>query len=358
MLGRLPALARATGRAGLGLGLATLSGVVASAAARIARPAPAISPPASSPPFRNVRRSTLLCSFGSMLSMRALLILGPGVVLGVVLLAGTASAGQSAPTCAPDALNNSALQDGLVTVSPLAGSRDASPQAQISFLGVSAADLSHVSVVGSRPGLHSGRLAAYSQGDGASFLPSRPFAEGELVTVRARLRVGAAVRSLEDEFAIARQDSISSTPERIHPGEPSEVQGFHSRPDLHPPVVAVTASSPAAPRRGGRRRFRRALLRAGAGGPDDPRPERRPAVVQATAHKHLRHEPPGAGISGPAGAHLVAGRHLRARLRTGPGRDRRSDLHGHRAGARRQRASGGPARLPADAAGNGADHRL
>src|SRR5271155_4215799 len=149
MLGRLPALARATGRAGLGLGLATLSGVVASAAARIARPAPAISPPASSPPFRNVRRSTLLCSFGSMLSMRALLILGPGVVLGVVLLAGTASAGQSAPTCAPGALNSWGIKSDLVPRSPRAGTCGPSPQAQISFLGVSAADLSHVSVVGS-----------------------------------------------------------------------------------------------------------------------------------------------------------------------------------------------------------------
>jgi len=168
------------------------------------------------------------------------------VVLGFALLAGTASAGQSAPACAPGALNNSALQDGLVTVSPLPGARDASPQTQISFLGVPAADLSDVSVVGSHTGLHSGRLAAYSQGDGASFLPSRPFAEGERVTVRARLRVGAAVRALEDQFAIAQEDSISSTPERIHPGQPSEVQGFHSRPDLHPPLLTVTTSSPLA----------------------------------------------------------------------------------------------------------------
>src|SRR5271154_7424406 len=109
MLGRLPALARATGRAGLGLGLATLSGVVASAAARIARPAPAISPPASSPPFRNVRRSTLLCSFGSMLSMRAL-ILGPAAVLGVGFATGTAHAAAPGPTCTPASVSNSALE--------------------------------------------------------------------------------------------------------------------------------------------------------------------------------------------------------------------------------------------------------
>jgi len=167
------------------------------------------------------------------------------VALGVGLAAASAEAGQSGPTCLPARLSNSALTDGVVTVSPLAGSRDASPQAQISFLGVPAADLHGVSVAGSQTGVHRGRLAPYSQGDGASFLPAHPFAEGERVTVQAQLRVGGSVRRLVDRFAIARQDDISSTPEPIHPGTRSEVQGFHSRPDLRPPVVTVTAQSAA-----------------------------------------------------------------------------------------------------------------
>src|SRR5207237_8066429 len=91
---------------------------------------------------------------------------------------------------------------------------------------------------------HAGRLVASSQGDGASFLPARPFAEGERVTVRARLRSGRSAARVLDRFAIARQDRVSSTPETIHPGRPSEIQGFLSRPDLHPPVVAVTTSLP------------------------------------------------------------------------------------------------------------------
>ena len=49
-----------------------------------------------------------------------------------------------------------------------------------------AGDLRGISVVGSRTGAHAGRLEAYSQGDGASFVPARPFAEGERVTVRAQ----------------------------------------------------------------------------------------------------------------------------------------------------------------------------
>lgn len=132
-----------------------------------------------------------------------------------------------------------------MTVSPLAGSRDASPQTQISFLGVSASQLSAISVVGSRTGVHSGRLAAYSQGDGASFLLSQPFAEGERVTVRARLRTGGSEQTLLDQFAIAHEDRITSTPQAVHPGSPAEVQSFRSRPDLHPPVVTVTAASAA-----------------------------------------------------------------------------------------------------------------
>src|ERR1700689_1531062 len=93
-----------------------------SAAALIASPAPASTPPAISPPLRNARRSTLLCCCGSMLSIRAL-ILGPAVAVGLGLTAQAAAAAETGSTCAPTTLDNSALQDGLVTVSPLAGSR-------------------------------------------------------------------------------------------------------------------------------------------------------------------------------------------------------------------------------------------
>lgn len=165
------------------------------------------------------------------------------LAMGLLSSAASASTGARAPTCLPASLGVSALQDGAVTVSPQPGSRDASPQTQISFLGVPAGAISGVSVLGSRSGVHSGRLASYSQGDGASFLPSRPFVEGERVTVRARVRVGGATRPLLDRFAIASADVITSTPEATHPG--SEVQTFVSRADLQPPSVTVTASSPA-----------------------------------------------------------------------------------------------------------------
>ncbi len=179
-----------------------------------------------------------------MVSVRASAFV-PAVFAALWLIAGSTAASAVSATCVPDTLNNSDQLDGSVTVSPLPGSRDATSQTQVSFLGVRASDLSAIAVSGSQTGVHSGRLAAYSQGDGESFLPSRPFAEGETVTVRARLRQGGSIQPLVDRFAIARQDSISSTPETILSGSPNEIQGFRSRPDLHPPTLTMTASSPA-----------------------------------------------------------------------------------------------------------------
>jgi hypothetical protein len=150
-----------------------------------------------------------------------------------------------APSCTPATLNTSALMGGAVTVSPLPGSRDASPRTQISFLGVPASALAAVGVRGSRTGAHPGRLEAYSPGDGASFLPARPFAEGERVSVRLSLRAGGQLRQLAFSFAVAREDPIGATPETGHDPSPRAVQSFHSRPDLRPPTVAVSASSPA-----------------------------------------------------------------------------------------------------------------
>ena len=152
---------------------------------------------------------------------------------------------QAAPQCTPAAVNGSALQGGVVTVSPLAGSRDASPKTQISFLGVPMSELKHVTVLGSYSGAHAGRLRAYSQGDGASFLPAKPFLEGERVTVRAQVHVAGAVHAVIDTFRVERVDRISVTPSPTHAGGSKEAEHYRSRPDLEAPVVAVTASSPA-----------------------------------------------------------------------------------------------------------------
>jgi hypothetical protein len=177
--------------------------------------------------------------------MRAIILWA--VVASVTPLVRAASSdARAAPRCTPAALDASALLARRVTVSPLPGSRDASPQTQISFLGVPAGQLRVREVRGSISGFHSGRLLRYSQGDGASFVPARAFAEGDRVTVHAVLHAHGVRRQLSDTFAVAEQDRLTTTPERIHPGRAAEAQSFRSRPDLHPPTVTVTASSPRA----------------------------------------------------------------------------------------------------------------
>ncbi|HEY2398548.1 MAG TPA: arylsulfotransferase family protein [Solirubrobacteraceae bacterium] len=178
--------------------------------------------------------------------MRALIILGLAATLALSAAPAGAAALRAAPRCTPATLNNSAVLDGTVSVSPLPGSRDASPHTQISFLGVAPDRLRSIDVRGARSGFHAGRLLPYSHGEGASFVPARRFAEGELVTVRARMLVGRAHKPLFDQFVVAAQDPISFAPETVHRGAPSDVQSFLSRPDLRPPTVSVGTRSMAA----------------------------------------------------------------------------------------------------------------
>ena len=242
-----------------------------------------------------------------------------------------------------------------MTVSPLSGSRDATAQTQISFLGVPARAIGDVSVVGSQSGAHSGRLLAYSQGDGASFVPSRPFAEGERVVARANMRSGGVQRRVLDVFAIADQDQITRTPETIHPGSASEVQGFQSRSDLHPPVVTVTAQSPlVAPGY----EFVAPYTGPGQAGPMILDPGGglvwfKPLPTDTFATNFRVQE-----YLGQAGADVVAGRHLGARLRARRRRDLRSVLRRRRPRACRQRRAGRSARFPAHRTGHRADHRV
>lgn len=162
--------------------------------------------------------------------------------------ASAASASAAAPGCVPKTLNVSqSLAGGAVTVTPAPESMDASHLTQISFMGVPAADITNIVVVGSRSGAHAGRLEPYSQGDGGSFLPSRPFAQGETVSVHAVLRQGAATRPFAWQFTTAEVDSVSRSLETPPPPPPppkaSELQHFVSRPDLLPPTVTVDADS-------------------------------------------------------------------------------------------------------------------
>ncbi|MCL2768625.1 MAG: arylsulfotransferase family protein [Solirubrobacterales bacterium] len=151
------------------------------------------------------------------------------------------------PRCAPSALNRSSVVHGTtLSVSPLPGSYDASPSTQISLLGAPASSIVGLSVRGSATGAHSGRLAAYSQGDGASFLPEKPFRPGETVTVRGAQSRGRALARFQFSFTVSQPDPLPHVKPGAKPaGKRGDVQSFHSQPDLHPPMVWLTGASPA-----------------------------------------------------------------------------------------------------------------
>ncbi|HWG08580.1 MAG TPA: arylsulfotransferase family protein [Solirubrobacteraceae bacterium] len=151
--------------------------------------------------------------------------------------------------CQPTAFNRSAMLPGTsVGVSPLPGSYDASARTQISLLGVPAAALSSISVRGSHSGRHEGRLHAYSQGDGGSFVIAKPLTQGEAVTVRGKVRGSSGKRaSFAFHFTVATQDVLPySKPTPPSGKDYNEKQHFHSRPDLEPPGIVVTTRSPQA----------------------------------------------------------------------------------------------------------------
>src|SRR5207248_4720054 len=121
---------------------------------------------------------------GSLPHMRKLVItLGAAVLAWAVLAVALGSpslrlAGASkapSPSCLPGGRETTAALPGTgVYVSPAPGALTANPRSQISFLGVAPGGLRDVAVAGERSGRHRGRVLAYSQGDGASFLPDAP----------------------------------------------------------------------------------------------------------------------------------------------------------------------------------------
>jgi Arylsulfotransferase (ASST) len=166
----------------------------------------------------------------------------------------------------------------MVTISPLPGTYDASPQTQISFLGAPSNEIRDVSVRGSSSGAHSGRLQAYVSAPGVSFLPSHPFIGGEQVQVSALVGPSSGARRVTSSFTIARLANFSLGPSGSAAAgrgsfsvarkssatgiaassfsnlarasatapKPGTVQSFVSEPSIQPSTVTVTTDLPTA----------------------------------------------------------------------------------------------------------------
>ncbi|HET9074828.1 MAG TPA: arylsulfotransferase family protein [Solirubrobacteraceae bacterium] len=129
-----------------------------------------------------------------------------------------------------------------VVVFPTPGDRYETPQTQIVFRGVPVSDLGAITVTGSRSGPHSGRIEADSDGQGASFLPARPFLPRETVTVRTSLNIVGG-RHGSFSFQIAKPGPIPAPQKIIRAPGRDVLQRFHSAPTLAPAKVVVTRNA-------------------------------------------------------------------------------------------------------------------
>jgi arylsulfotransferase ASST len=184
--------------------------------------------------------------------MRKLVItLGAVVLAWAVLAAALGSpslrlAGGSkspSPSCLPGGETTATLPGTGVYVSPAPGALTANPRSQISFLGVAPGGLRDVAVAGERSGRHRGRVLAYSQGDGASFLPDAPFQTGERVDVSALVGAGASARRIAFAFRVDTPYSTAKTKLFPNPqAAPADYQSFYTLPGARVPILTVTTA--------------------------------------------------------------------------------------------------------------------
>jgi hypothetical protein len=168
------------------------------------------------------------------------LLASVATVGGAAALSSCGGAAPAVPVALGDQAAIAAAAANVVTVSPLPGTPDASPVTQISFLGGPGTQVSDVRVVGSRSGVHGGRLEAYATGTGESFLPARPFIAGERVTVHALAGAGGSGQALSTTFTVAHQADVDEQEFPINPGNSHAVQHYRSAPTLTPSTVAIT----------------------------------------------------------------------------------------------------------------------
>ncbi|MGA7434978.1 MAG: arylsulfotransferase family protein [Solirubrobacterales bacterium] len=132
-----------------------------------------------------------------------------------------------------------------VTAFPSPDSSFVNPESNVSFIGASADDLEGIEVSGSESGVLEGELVDHESGDGASFVPAEPFAEGEQVTVSTDLDIVGADGDYEFSTFVSGRATV---PPGGLPPEPA-VEGvtagaetaskFVSEPKLDPPPVTV-----------------------------------------------------------------------------------------------------------------------
>jgi Arylsulfotransferase (ASST) len=161
-----------------------------------------------------------------------------GVPRRLGLLCGVAAVALAAGLSAPPG-SVAASKAGRLMISPQPNTPDASPQTQISVLGVPRSQIRSVSVTGQTSGVHTGRLLSYSRHRGASFVLDSSLTQGESVSVEIKVRGRKPVRY---GFTVAtlgpKQPALNLTAT-----QPSKLQHFVSEPGLTPPRITINRTS-------------------------------------------------------------------------------------------------------------------
>ena len=156
----------------------------------------------------------------------------PGMKRSWLILVGLVLAAATAVTAVGSTTRQAQDPPAAISVFPAAGTPTASPRTEISLRGAAPDQLNGVTVSGSRTGRHAGRLAPHSDGRGASFVPAKPFARGETVTVRTGDR--------NVRFTIARnQQGMPPSPPSPRVAFAKQTRRYRTRPDLRPPRITV-----------------------------------------------------------------------------------------------------------------------
>jgi Arylsulfotransferase (ASST) len=180
------------------------------------------------------------------------------MALSCLAAAGVAAA---AVTSAPGshAAGSHSPAEGL-DVLPFPGTPDAAPGTNIDFPAAAPAQIANVTAVGSRSGLHTGRLRAQPAGHGTAFSPNRSFSPGERVSVTATFRSAQAgtasgapgAKQISFSFSVAQPARVmgSERPRartgRHHATSTSQprTHSFVTHPGFQAPIVNMSGKDP------------------------------------------------------------------------------------------------------------------
>jgi hypothetical protein len=132
-----------------------------------------------------------------------------------------------------------------VTVFPTPSDRVATPQTQITIRGIPTSEFGTITVTGSKTGNHTGQVEADSDGDGGSFIPDKPFAAGETVTVHTGLDVLGAPSGTWS-FQVAIPGKVIARKLKPEADSSGATWNYSTNRSIHPPVIKVTTNRKAA----------------------------------------------------------------------------------------------------------------